>query len=88
VLGADHVIDYTREDFTEDAKRYDLVIDVAGSRPWSRCVRAMELRATLVITGASALKDSARQMIGHMAATRLAALPASRRAVFFIASIK
>jgi NADPH:quinone reductase-like Zn-dependent oxidoreductase len=49
-LGADHVIDYTREDFTEGAQRYDLVIDVAGSRPWSRCVRVMEPRATLVIT--------------------------------------
>jgi NADPH:quinone reductase-like Zn-dependent oxidoreductase len=87
-LGADHVIDYTREDFTEGAQRYDLVIDVAGSRPWSRWVRVMEPRATLVITGASALKDSAWRMIGHMAATRLAALPGSRRAVFFVASIK
>jgi NADPH:quinone reductase-like Zn-dependent oxidoreductase len=87
-LGADHVIDYMREDFTEGAQRFDLVIDVAGSRPWSRCVRVMEPRATLVITGASALKDSARRMVGHMAATRLAALAGSRRAVFFVAGIK
>ena len=87
-LGAHHVIDYTREDFTEGAQSYDLVIDVAGSRPWSRCVRVMEPRATLVITGASALKDSAWRMIGHLAATRFAALPGSRRAVFFIAVIK
>src|SRR6185437_9079177 len=34
-LGADHVIDYTREDFTAGDRRYDLLLDVAGSKPWS-----------------------------------------------------
>lgn len=87
-LGADHVIDYTRADFAEGAQSYDLVIDVAGSRPWSRCVRVMEPRATLVLAGASALKASAWRMIGHLAATRIAAVRGSRRAVFFIASIR
>jgi len=87
-LGADHVIDYTREDFTEGTQRYHLLIDVAGSQPWSRCVRVMEPRGTLVITGASALKHSAWRMIGHMAATRVAALPGTRRALFFVAGIK
>jgi NADPH:quinone reductase-like Zn-dependent oxidoreductase len=87
-LGADHVIDYTREDFTEGDSRYDLVIDVAGSRPWSRCVRVMEPGATLVITGASAHVRSAWRMLGHMAATRLAAVPGSRRATFFVARVR
>ena len=35
-LGADHVVDYSREDFTRSDRRYDLMLDVAGSRPWSR----------------------------------------------------
>jgi NADPH:quinone reductase-like Zn-dependent oxidoreductase len=87
-LGADHVIDYTREDFTGGRRRYDLVIDIAGSQPWSRCSRVMEPGATLVITGASSRAHSAWRMLGHIAATRLAALPGSRRAVFFIASVK
>jgi NADPH:quinone reductase-like Zn-dependent oxidoreductase len=33
-LGADQVIDYTREDFTRSDRRYDLMLDVAGSRSW------------------------------------------------------
>jgi NADPH:quinone reductase-like Zn-dependent oxidoreductase len=86
-LGADHVIDYTREDFTEGDRRYDLVIDIAGSRPWSRCIRVMEPHATLVITGASSQIHSAWRMLAHMAATRLAAVPGSRRAAGFIARV-
>jgi NADPH:quinone reductase-like Zn-dependent oxidoreductase len=34
-IGADTVIDYTQEDFTQGGKRYDLMIDIAGSRRWS-----------------------------------------------------
>lgn len=86
-LGADHVIDYTREDFTDGDRRYDLVIDIAGSRPWSRCIRVMEPGATLVITGASSLMHSPWRMLAHMAATRLAALPGNRRATFFITRV-
>ena len=41
-LGADHVIDYTREDFTRSDRRYDLLLDVAGSRSWSACKRVLE----------------------------------------------
>lgn len=51
-LGADHVIDYTGEDFTEQGPRYDLILDTAGARPVSRLRRALTPRGTLVITGA------------------------------------
>src|SRR5919201_3774970 len=48
-LGADRVIDYTREDYTRTRERYDLILDVAGSRSWSECKRVLKPHATPVI---------------------------------------
>ena len=50
-LGADHVIDYTREDFTQLGQRYDLVIDTVGSHPLLDYRRALTPHGTLVIVG-------------------------------------
>lgn len=53
-LGADHVIDYTREDLTEGGQRYDLVFQVAGTRSPADCRRALTEKGTLVsISGES-----------------------------------
>ena len=50
-LGADAVIDYTREDFTDRPERYDLIVDTAGRRSLSRLRRALTRRGTLVVVG-------------------------------------
>jgi NADPH:quinone reductase-like Zn-dependent oxidoreductase len=50
-LGADHVIDYTREDFAGGADRYDLIIDIAGNPTLSRLRRALTPTGTAVIVG-------------------------------------
>lgn len=50
-IGADHVIDYTREDFTEGSRRYDLIVDIAGNRPLPRLRKALAAKGTLVIVG-------------------------------------
>src|SRR5574341_1009260 len=50
-IGADQVIDYTRGDFTDGARRYDLIVDTAGRRPLSQLRRALASRGTLVIVG-------------------------------------
>jgi NADPH:quinone reductase-like Zn-dependent oxidoreductase len=54
-LGADHVIDYTREDFTQSGqKKYDLILQLAGTRSPSECRRALTSKGTLVqISGES-----------------------------------
>ena len=83
-LGADHVIDYTQEDFTLGERRYDLVLDVAGSRSWSELKRVLEPEATVVIVGA----PKGSRLLGplsHIIRMRLASLRGSQRAVFFVA---
>jgi NADPH:quinone reductase-like Zn-dependent oxidoreductase len=50
-FGADDVIDYTREDFTDGSRRWDVIIDTAGRRPLSQLRRALAPKGTLVIVG-------------------------------------
>jgi NADPH:quinone reductase-like Zn-dependent oxidoreductase len=50
-IGADHVIDYTREDFAEGGTRYDLILDIGGNSSLARLRSALASRGTLVITG-------------------------------------
>ena len=50
-LGADHVIDYTRDDITAGDHRYDVILDTGGHRPLSQLRRALTPRGTLVIVG-------------------------------------
>ena len=50
-LGADHVVDYTREDFADGAQRYDVILDTGGNRRLSDLRRALTPRGRLVIVG-------------------------------------
>jgi NADPH:quinone reductase-like Zn-dependent oxidoreductase len=50
-LGADEVVDYTREDVTDGTRHWDLILDTAGHRSLSRLRRALTPRGTLVIVG-------------------------------------
>jgi NADPH:quinone reductase-like Zn-dependent oxidoreductase len=83
-LGADRVVDYTQEDFTRSDRRYDLLLDVAGSRSWSECKRVLRPQATLVIVGG----PKSNRLLGPLGSViekRVASLFGSREAVFFIA---
>jgi NADPH:quinone reductase-like Zn-dependent oxidoreductase len=57
-IGADQVIDYTREDFTQNGQLYDLILDMAGDRSLSDCRRALTPRGTLVMVGSSGSTSS------------------------------
>jgi NADPH:quinone reductase-like Zn-dependent oxidoreductase len=50
-IGADHVIDYTVDDFARDGRRYDVMIDIAGSRSLSDCRKALTRDGIYVIVG-------------------------------------
>lgn len=63
-IGADDVIDYTSQDFTRSGRRYDVLLDIAGSRPVFACRRVLAPRGTLVLIGGSAGRWL--QPVGHM----------------------
>jgi NADPH:quinone reductase-like Zn-dependent oxidoreductase len=50
-IGADHVIDYTHDDFAEGQRRYDVILDIGGNATLSRLRRALTPKGTLVIAG-------------------------------------
>ncbi len=52
-LGADHVIDYTKEDFTRSGKRYDLILDVKSNRSPFAYARALNRNGTYATVGGS-----------------------------------
>ena len=61
-LGADHVIDYTQEDFVQDGRRYDLIFQLAGTRSASECRRALTEKGTLVLSSG----ESSGRVIGPL----------------------
>jgi NADPH:quinone reductase-like Zn-dependent oxidoreductase len=85
-IGADHVIDYTQEDFTRSGKRYDLVLDIAGNRSWSDCRRSLAPGARLVVVGGPKTNRWVGPL-GRVVGVRLASLAGSRKAVPFLATL-
>jgi NADPH:quinone reductase-like Zn-dependent oxidoreductase len=83
-IGADHVIDYTREDFTRGDERYDLMLDIAGNRSWSECRRVLNPQATLVFVGGPKT-NRLFGPLGHVVGVRLAASRSSQKVVWFVA---
>ena len=62
-LGADHVIDYTQADFTQDGGRYDLIYDAVGNRSVSDLKRALRPGGRCVIVGFTTMSRLVRHMI-------------------------
>ncbi|HEU4349430.1 MAG TPA: NAD(P)-dependent alcohol dehydrogenase [Actinoplanes sp.] len=86
-LGADRVIDYTREDFADGTRRYDLILDIAGNPSVRRLRRALAPRGTVVFVGgenAGSLTGMGRQLRGALVSPflpqRLALLVSKERA--------
>ena len=61
-LGADHVVDYTRADFTRGGQRYDLVLDAVCNRSLSALRRVLTPGGTLVVVGAAKGRSGGRPL--------------------------
>jgi NADPH:quinone reductase-like Zn-dependent oxidoreductase len=85
-LGADVVVDYTQEDVTRGDRRFDLAIDIAGTRSFRQLKRVLARDATVVVVGGK----RANRLLGplaHVAGSRLGAVFSGRKAVFFLARL-
>jgi NADPH:quinone reductase-like Zn-dependent oxidoreductase len=91
-IGADHVVDYTVEDFTRSGQRYDLMLHVAGNRSLSDLRRAITPKGTLVLVGAGTGRQEGGGGLLGPGALALAALVESRfvgqRLIPFLAKVR
>jgi NADPH:quinone reductase-like Zn-dependent oxidoreductase len=65
-LGADHVIDYTQEDFTQSGERYDLIFDIPGNHPFSACRRVLTPDGKYVLIGHDRFGQGAGRWFGSI----------------------
>jgi len=86
-LGADRVVDYTKEDFTQLAERHDLMLDIAGSRPFRQFRRVLTPKATVIVIGAKFPSNKGIGPLSHIIGTRLASVGRSQTVKFFVAKI-
>jgi NADPH:quinone reductase-like Zn-dependent oxidoreductase len=85
-IGADHIIDYTTDDFTQSAERYDLIFDCVGNHPLGACLRVMTSKGTFIACGVRA----SGLWIGplpHLVNVLVSSWFVSQNVVFFIARI-
>jgi NADPH:quinone reductase-like Zn-dependent oxidoreductase len=65
-IGADRVIDYTREDFTRGDERYDLIFDVPGNHSFTDCRRVLTPEGTYVLIGHDLFGQAGRRVLGSL----------------------
>jgi NADPH:quinone reductase-like Zn-dependent oxidoreductase len=85
-LGADHVIDYTRENFTEGTARYDLILDNVGSQGFAAMANVMKPDGVIVVVGGSK-KGAMLGPIKRIAWSKVVGPFIEPRLAFFIASV-
>jgi NADPH:quinone reductase-like Zn-dependent oxidoreductase len=83
-IGADHVINYSREDFSRGGEQYNLILDIAGNRSWSDYKRVLEPSGKLVIIGGPK-GNRLFGPLGHVIGVRVASVASSQNSTFFIA---
>lgn len=84
-LGADHALDYAKDDFADGSQRYDLIIDIAGLSDLARLRRALTPTGTLVLVGGEGGGDWTGGTLGRQFRARLASIFGGHRLTSVIA---
>ncbi len=79
-LGADHVIDYTKEDFTKDSELYDVIVDTVGTAPFSRSKNSLKKGGRLLMVVADLPDMLQIPLVSMISNKRIVAGPAAERA--------
>lgn len=85
-IGADHVVDYTRDDFTQGDGMYDVIIDNVGNHSLTALRRVLKDDGTLVIVGGSK-SNPWLGPIAHVASTIVLSKFGTERVTFFVADL-
>ena len=83
-IGADRVVDYTREDFTRGTQRYDLIFDLVGNHSLSACRRVLTPGGTCVVAGVK----QPRKILTRMIAAPVLSLFVSQKFLLLMAKLK
>jgi NADPH:quinone reductase-like Zn-dependent oxidoreductase len=87
-MGADSVIDYTREDFTRGTESYAVIIDVAGNHRWADYKKVLAPAGIMVAAGASSHTVwGGKATLGHLLRIRLAPIRGPQKVALFIAKL-
>jgi NADPH:quinone reductase-like Zn-dependent oxidoreductase len=65
-IGADHLIDYTEEDFTRGREQYDLILDIAGNHSFGECRQALTRDGKYVLIGHDHYGEFGRRFFGSI----------------------
>jgi NADPH:quinone reductase-like Zn-dependent oxidoreductase len=84
--GADRICNYNEQDFTRSGVRHDLMLDIAGSRPFRQFHKVLSKNATVVVVGGS--MNRGLGPLPHLGATLLSGLVRSQKVKFFVAKMK
>src|SRR3989454_2902506 len=86
-IGADHVVDYTQEDFTRSGQRYDLIFDLVGNHSFSACRRVLNPKGLFIAAGVLGLGGSMTGLLAFLITGLVLSGFVSQKFVMFIARL-